>query len=363
MLDMIKNMNRKTLMIFGGLLGLVVIILIVALIMFIFGGEDGYTRLKKSMIAGAEEYINDNEPPELGEQMRVTLDMLITGEYVREVTKYVDDNCTGHVVIMNNNGLLNFLPFLSCDDYKTETLANRIINDNLIENPESEYESGLYYIDGQLFFRGEKTNNYLHFGNVIWRIVRIDANGDIRLVKETPAEETWWWDAKFNYERGRAVGINDFRYSDLLAGLVASYEDFQEVNRRRIIPHDVCIGRVDSIEAAVDLERDCSELLLDQYISVLSVSEIPMASLDPKCTTLRSGNCANFNYFFGGGLTTTWTSTALSTNTFSVIRATAGDSFATNASSRNRFHWVLHISGLETFVSGTGTLNDPYIIE
>lgn len=331
--------------------------------MWIFGGDDGYTRLKRSMVSGAESYIYDNEEPEAGSQVIVTLDTLIAGEYVRNVDKYVDDTCTGHVIIMNNNGLFNFLPYLSCDEYTTETLSARIIKDNLIENPESEYESGLYSIDGQYFFRGETPNNFLFFGNTTWRIVRIDSNGDIRIMRVDKADRDVRWDDKFNYERNRAWGINDFKYSNILAQLNESYDAFQEVNRRRIIPHDVCIGKVESEEVEINLAGECAETLPGQYISLLSASEIPIASLDNRCVNLNSGNCSNFNFFFKADVGIIWTTTAVTTTTFGVVRMTPGDAFVVNANTRNSYHWVLHISGSEPFVSGTGTWDDPYVIE
>jgi len=356
-------MPKKTLYIFGGLIVLFLIFIILGLLMWIFGGEDGYVRLKRSMVSGAERYIIDNEGPESGEQMTVTLETLLAGEYVRDVDKYVDDTCTGHVIIMNNNGLLNFLPYLSCEEYKTETLSARIIKDNLVEDSDSDYESGLYYIDGQYFFRGENPNNFLYFGHTTWRIVRIDSDGNIRIMRVDPAERELRWDDKFNYERNRALGINDYKYSNLLAQLNESYNAFQEINRKRIIPHDVCIGRVESEEVEINLARECAETLPGQYISVLSASEIPMASLDQRCILLNSGNCSNFNFFYKADTGIIWTSTAVTTTTFGVIRITPGDAFVVNANTRNRYHWVLHVSGSEPFVSGTGTWSDPYVIE
>ena len=51
------------------------------------------------------------------------------------------------------------------------------------------------------YFRGNVQNNYVKFADMLWRIVRINGNGTVRLVLDTPTDETieYYQDTNNNY--------------------------------------------------------------------------------------------------------------------------------------------------------------------
>ena len=104
------------------------------------------------------------------------------------------------------NSTLNYCGKMYKINSVTDTTVNNVdtyrkrINDNIITNP-IEYksiltstmysQSGLYKTEDDegesYYFRGKIDNNYVSFANQIWRIVRINGDGSIRLIHASGA--------------------------------------------------------------------------------------------------------------------------------------------------------------------------------
>ena len=66
---------------------------------------------------------------------------------------------------------------------KTKTYTSQEIKDIFCNG---ENDSGLYkdiYEDGKCTYRGSSPNNYITFNNETWRIISIDANNFIKIIK------------------------------------------------------------------------------------------------------------------------------------------------------------------------------------
>jgi len=357
-------MDKKFLYIFGGVIALLVIFVIFAVLVSMMGVANlGYQQIEDKMVEATKSYVTKEKDLALdsGEYLVVSTETLVSKGYLKELSKYNKDECSGQVVVMNNNKLLNYIPQLNCSKYTTKTLVDKIIEDNLVVDSQNPYQSGLYEQNGEYIFKGKSPNNYFSFGSsVVWRIIKIDADGNIRLIKAEQETESPW-DNKFNPETNSSSGKNEYRYSELRSRLINGYNGLKEENRRRLIPHDVCVGSRAIKDYTLSTNIDCSEILSDQYISTLNTIELSMASLDENCDSIRNGNCLNYNYF-SGFVRRSWTTISVSDNTYEAYTVSTGSISRYETRERHGYYWVVYLSGREVYKSGSGTKTDPYVL-
>lgn len=364
MVDKLKQIDKKFYIIMGAILGvLVLIIVVVAIVRFFSGPGNNYSKLEKKLVSATEDYLEDNpkQIPEEGTSVVIDSATLITAGNLKELSKYVEDSCSATVKVMNNGGVSLYLPDLVCSNYQTLHLSTKVIDDNLVVDSEKEYESGLYQVDDEFIFKGKNVNNYVSFGGLTWRIMKVDANGDLRLIKANSEKSKKMWDNKYNVDEKKTYGINDYENSLLAETLYQSYLNVNKNNKAHLIPHTVCVGKRSSKDKAISYDIDCAETLEGQYISVINTLDFPMASLDKNCTSVGAGACINYNYLYNM-LSTTWTSIGLADNSYEVYNLSGGYSSTLKAKNNVNYNWVIYVSGQELYTSGDGSLNDPYII-
>lgn len=50
-------------------------------------------------------------------------------------------------------------------------------------------------------YRGDDVKNYVSFNNQVWRIVKIDTSGDVKMVLGSETNEYYDWDSSYNSEQ------------------------------------------------------------------------------------------------------------------------------------------------------------------
>lgn len=352
-----KNIDRKYLIMGGTIIGVIVVLLLSVLILSSCSSSTGYEKIEKKLVKAAEKYVAEKQQVEADTQLVITADQLSEAGYIKPLDELKNDGCTATVLAMNNGGVMNYLPNLTCTNYKTKTLKTAIVDDNLVAA-----EDGLYAINGEYVFRGKKVNNYLKFAGKMWRIIRIDTNGNIKLVGVDESEKYTVWDNKFNTETGYSTGENDYETSFILEYLNSQYEGYKESTKKHIIPVNVCIGGREKTNLVISTQIDCSVTLAKQYVGLINPTDYAQASLDDDCKQINDGSCTNFNYMYNT-LGSTWTVNPIMDNTYQVILYLPGHFSATDANETNKYHLVINISGNELYKKGTGTLEDPYVVE
>lgn len=366
MVEKLKQIDKKYLIVFVGIVGILFLIIIVAVIIKLFSGPGkNYESLENKLVKAAEKYISNEDitPIEKGEKLVITADTLIAEDYLKELSKYIDDTCTAQVTVMNNGGVALYIPDVQCTEYKTTHLKEKLIDDNLVVDSTEKYPSGLYEENGEYIFKGKYPNNYVSFGGIIWRILRIDSNGDLRVIKVQTEEDPYYWDTKYNVATKGSTGINEYETSLFVERITAKYSKFKDEHKKHLIEHSVCIGKRSRTDVEIGLSIDCEQILEKQYISTLSITEYALASLDENCVNLASGSCKNYNYLNSVLTTAIWTTTASNETTYQIYTLGNNSTRLKAANEENKYHWVIHISGEELYKSGTGSVSDPYIIE
>ena len=86
------------------------------------------------------------------------------------------------------------------------------------------------------------------------------------------------------------------------------------------------------------------------------------ASLDTNCTTGTSPSCVNYNYL-SKYIYRWWTITATTLNTYNVYQISYGQPILISCSSSAYVRPVVHLAKDTVYVSGEGTVENPYIVK
>lgn len=371
MLNSLKRLDKKFLVMVGFIIGLpIIIIVFLAVIRGCGNVKITHENYEQKMISAFEKYINDTDktPTEEGETLTVELSTLVEEGYIKSTQSLLDDDtCSGSVSVRrngssveaNNGGYLNYTVDLSCDGYVTVHLVDKLKEELTTE------DSGLYQDGDGYIYKGKKPKNYITFFGINYRIMSIDKNGILKLVKSEPEAINRVWDNKFNVDTNRSSGKNIYKDSLILEFLLNDYDNVKKISidaKPYIVAYNACIGRRSANDYSIDSAKDCAEVLEKQVISLLSISDYAKASLDSDCVGLNSLSCNNYNYLHGVA-SSTWTSNVSLDNTYEVLYLSDGRISQQNANTSNYYNIVIYIDGELLYTSGSGSLEDPYVIE
>lgn len=365
-----KNINKKPLFAIGAIfLGVILVVVIVAIVRSCGGPGTNYSKVEGMLITSTQKYLQSEGQvlPTDGTSKEVTAEELASAGMMKPMSDLlVDVSCTGKVKVYNNGGQYLYIPNLVCAEYKTKHIKEVVVDENIIENVElaqSEYTSGLYTNDdGSYTFKGKNPKNYVTYGGTLWRILDINSNGDLRLIKVAAEKDKVSWDTKYNAEAKKTYGINEYKFSTLLESLNNKYKAYPAEIKQHLLPHDVCIAKRASKDLVIDRAgKDCAEKLEGQYVSVVSLSDFGTVSLDENCKNVVSQSCINFNYL-SDILTSAWTTTGAADDTYRSVVISNGLATLTNASKRQVIHIVISLSGEEIYSEGNGTIEKPYVV-
>lgn len=371
MVNALKRMDKKFL-IFAGLIICLPILLIIflAIIQGCGNTKTTHENYEKKMVLALEKYMKDTDktPVEEGEVLTVKLSTLVNKEYIKSTEDLLDDStCEGSVtarrngasVESTNGGFLAYTVNLDCKSYSTTHLVDKL-KEELVTEDEGLYQDGEGYI-----FKGKKVKNYITYFGHNYRVMSIDKDGILKLVKIEPEMPDRIWDNKFNVETNRSSGKNIYKDSVMVDYLLSDYSNTKKIStkaKENIVAYDVCVGKRNATNTAIDSTIDCAEKLEKQLVSLVSISDYAKASLDPDCSSLRSPSCNNYNYLYGVA-SSTWTLNASLDNTYEVIILSDGMMNFLNANTYNTYNIVIYIDGNISYATGTGSSNEPYVIE
>ncbi len=359
-------MNKRTLIIAGGsIIGFFIVLII---IVFIVGSLSpsylSYSNFEERLSSAAKKYYTDNPsflPTEDGEST-LLYSTLVSGGYIKPLTELLEngESCNAEVIISKYGSNYSYIPYLTCPgDYETKELYSVVLENN----PVVKEEIGLYKVNDGYFFRGEVTTNYVLLDNEIWRILRINEDNSMTIIRKNPYEDSKAWDNRYNIENKSRCGINDFdlsRIKDTLMELSAGNEIFSDSTKAKLTARNLCIGKRSKEESTRDGSVECATKTEEKFLlGLITASEFMYTSLDENCTSTISRSCSNYN-FLSLSYDSSWTITGITDNTRSVLYySTIGTSY-TDASSKNSINLTAYLSRRAFYSSGKGTSDDPY---
>ena len=371
--EKINNMPDKIKFYFkvGG--ALIVIIILIVIISAISNGVSvrpkGYAEIEATMVKAATKYVANNSDlitAQYGEEI-VSVSDLVTAKYMKDLSSYAgkDSDCGGYVIVFKNDGNYSYSPKLDCgEDYTYKTLSDHIIDDSTVTSGNGLYKD----YDNSYIFKGDSVKNYVSYANQLWRIMKVEKTGDIRLIQNTATNSSVSWDNRYNIEVNERYGINQFereagnsRLKDAILNYYNTAKDFTADVKSLIVPQQFCVGARTAKDHTTDGSTECKKKSEIMSVGGMIVSEYLSASLDPTCIYINSKGCTNYNYF-----------TSLS-NTFWLITPNKANSYEaytlsqtvniSKCSNSYPLRLVLNLNGDINYAGGTGTKTDPYIVK
>ena len=319
-----------------------------------------YVRYEEKMEDAAKEYLAsiDQVPYEIGDYIIVQLDTLVEQSYIPSTEKELKDStCSGYVTARKGN-IVNYIPYLECSKYTTNTLKNSIMKELTTDS------DGLYKTADGYVFRGLIVNNYVTLSGVEYRIISMDNNGIVKLYNRVREEEGMYWDRKYNVSTQNYAGLNIYGDSYIAERMYHSYlyDKRYEVAKTIMVPVDVCVYSK-SLDSRFLDKSSCAQVAEKQYITLLGLDDYMNASLDENCVDLYSKSCVNYNYLDRVTGVNTWTKDIVSNNSYQAYRIIDGVAYAEDISNIESYNHVIYIDGGESILSGDGTKENPYIIK
>lgn len=367
-------MDQKMMKTLGGIIaGFVVFILILFLISSCSNTTYTFDRLETKMMEVAKAYYEakpDELPKEDKDTKTLTLKKMISDGKIEELTELFDNDeikCDGNITVTNNNGYYMYTPYLSCGkDYESVYLKDQLIKDQLITDS-SKNPDGLYEVKDQYIMKGEFVKNYVQMGGQLFRVIRINEDGTIRLMQNEGLKQQVW-DNRFNPDYNYNGGINEYYYNSLNSRLKESVDNYYNNStvwpddvKAYIVNSDLCIGKRSEADNTKDGSTECSKKLENQPFGLLAVYEILQASLDPNCNSSVAKSCRNYNWF-GSFESSFWTVTADAERSQYVYLQYQIPTIA-NTNSYADINVVFNLTDKAVYVSGDGTLENPYVFK
>lgn len=353
-----KNLDKnKTYKILG--IAIIFIVVIIVIICIALGGKNKIIN-ETNLSLAAQKYFKNNStilPQNNYDSNTVSLATLISAGYINGESEGA--TCPSYVVVTKMNNDYTYTPFIKCNLSTTPTLLSKVMASITTSG------EGLYNYNGKYIFRGKDPNNYVKFGDTLWRIIGLDKNTNIKMIYSKGAVLYNFWDSKYNSTTDRQSGINDYineeGKSNVKAYLEEYFKEYPELftgeRIARMVKYDVCIGKANLASNSLNT---CSKLLQNQLISIITAEDYLDASLDQTCTATNTKTCQNYNFLNQNG----WTITANSQNSYEVYYTDNDEGLKLqSAYIQKAVRPVIALKNDVTYISGTGTAIDPYVIK
>ena len=372
-------MEKKTIIIGGGvIIGVLILLLVFVWILSILKPRYyNYFEAEELISKATSKYFKEHpdELPTYEGKTPFDYNKLVEGKYIKPINKVLKDgdNCSVDIFVDKNENVYDYITKLNCGErYQTREFYAQILQDQEIQT----VGSGLYAdTNGKgYYFRGKVNNNYVVFGSqkvrketirLVWRIMGIDENNNVKLRATFPSEATKW-DDRYNEKRGSYLGYNDFETSvikDYLKGLETSGEILDETLVSKLVAKQLCVGPRSKTDPSMDGSVECAVMSTDSYkFGTITPYEYMRASLDENCSALNDRSCSNFNYLAVYLNKAEWTTTPV-VDTNEKIFKFSGKSFSDgNARDSHSLYVTINLGPYVYYRSGSGTESDPYII-
>ena len=309
-------------------------------------------------------------PQDEGNIVEIDSTNLVAAEKMKDLSEYTSEEvlCSGKVQVEKSGNEYLYTPYLNCGEaYETIELYKKIVNeDNVVT---AGY--GLYPSNGSYIYRGENVNNYVKLGKSMWRIVKVTSNNNVVLVSDDGTPYSQPWDDRYNENRFFEAGMNQYSASRIKEYLERIYdnpvkEDGEDIlsnsDKAKLVSYNICTAKRSKNSETKDNTEECAEMLQNQKLGLLTLSDYLYASIDPNCKSAETKSCKNYNY-----LTKDydwWLVTADKDDNSMVFKVDQnGIAVSDTASTYSIVRPVIYLNSSVMYKSGKGTLEKPFKVK
>lgn len=206
--------------------------------------------------------------------------------------------------------------------------AISLMGNHIISTSSIVYEGeGLYLVNGNYLYKGEKVNNYVKFSNLIWRIIKINEDKSLDVILDQPINNLMWNN-----------NVTDYSKSDINKYL--NDEFLKILDKNMLSTTAVCKDKVDDIS-----KISCKDIDTSNYVRLLNIDEF----LNSKATD--SSFISNTNNIW---LTTRGNTRAWTTNNNSLSYSETTNTYSVKP--------VITLKNSNQITSGDGSKDNPYVV-
>ena len=224
-----------------------------------------------------------------------------------------------------------------------------------------EYETGRYV------YKGANPANYITFNNEPWRIISVESDGTLKLIKKGSIGNKQWgdWGAADN-NWGKPVTLNEYLNNDYYNSLDASSKELIQTHSWNVGPvvDEAIYGATDS-GFANQLAHEASKVWSGN-IALINPSDFIKANTNAsQCGSMKlhfdnKEVCKTTNYMLPTDRA--WTISPFDSNNYrAFIFSSEGTIGESEIDSQFEVHPVLYLKS-DITISGNGTGTDPYTI-
>ncbi|HIT37663.1 MAG TPA: hypothetical protein IAB59_04200 [Candidatus Onthousia faecipullorum] len=366
-----RDMKKKLMRIMLIVVGVLVLLLVVILIISLFSnGNKTYEEIEEDLKNAAMEYYEVQSgllPREEGETVTVRASALIDAGYMKPLSELREgENCSGRVEVTKIEDNMVYTPYLDCgDNYTTKELYKAVLEQGIVTSG-----NGLYDMNGEKVYRGDNVNNYVQLDNQMFRIVKVTSDNKILLIlNEMDSTLSTYYDDRYNPDRMFNSGFNDYRISRIYEYLDRLYNNKLSVtilssnDKTKLTPFNLCIGKRASTDTTNNNSLECSDVLENQMIGLLTASDFMNASLDANCRATTNKSCQNYNYLRLRE-TEWWLVTSNSLNNYEAyVVKSAGYIDENQASGYKKIRPTVMLNNNVMIKSGDGSASNPFVLK
>lgn len=326
----------------------------------------GYDENLKYSISSPEASININNASLEKDNTLLVDNVLIKSKTTENFKLKIENNKNTSFMLsvrkMSENEEYFFTTIIKDNEIKKESLTKPAIeisttNEGLIEDVD---DYGLTY-----YFRGNITNNYVKFSDNLWRIVRINGDGTVKLILNDVMDEL----SSYNRELENS---EDYEQTDVTNKLNTFYENKLKSNEAYIANTKFCKENGNEIIGNNKTYNAYTRIVTDNIPSFNCLGEtyrsrIGLITVDE--VAFSGGNFKDDNkdyYLYNKEIEDTWWTSNLAKtkgNEFYPLSITK-DGKISDSSEGTSFRNIRPVINIikKVTVKGKGTIEDPYII-
>ena len=366
-----KEMNKKLMRMMLIVVGILVVFLIIILIFsFLGSGNKSYEEIEQDLKNAAIEYYEVQSgllPREEGETITVRANTLADAELMKPLSELREgENCSGRVEVTKVGDNIIYTPYLECgDNYTTKELYKAVLEQGVVTSG-----NGLYDLNGEKVYRGDDVNNYVSLDNAIYRIVKVTPDNKLLLIlNEVDSTLSSYYDDRYNPAKRFNSGFNDYRISrikEFLDDLYSSKNDIKILSKNdkeKLASFNLCIGKRNATETNNTNAIECSDVLENQMIGLLTASDYMNASLDANCKATTDKSCQNYNYLRLKE-TEWWLLTGNAANDYEAYIVKSNGYIDINTTSGyKKIRPTIMLNNNVMIKSGNGSASNPFILK
>ena len=329
-------------------------------------------------------YVNNNEDENIKQRFR---------EFISKIDAKEVQN-KGRLFAEFENGTFATIAF-NTNSYDIADSTLECTPENVVTKGDGLYQDE----EGKCVFKGKNPNNYIRFNNELWRIISLEKDGTIKIMRNESTSTQAFddansrnenagtycensvngcnaWATSDNFTNGSISG-NVLRDSILNSYLNSTYLNQIRENKINITTHSWNVGPITANnDNFTNQKNDEAKIKWSGKIGLISVSEYLNANSNiNQCGTLSLNNnntnsCIKTNWIYDIAPVdgNTWTITPNFDNNYSVFviqkLETPGNVHFINASNTESYVVpALYLSENTLITGGNGTKENPFIID